>query len=378
MRVTRGQGFDPRLGLLDYSGYERAAATRAQGMQQLSQSIGEAIKGYREERENEKFRDQFAQDLATKIGRKTPEGGIDENAAKELAYYNIDTVALEGLSPAEQFEAISAGLQGRDREELQKAKDVYALQDLEQRNLRSRIEDEQEFKQKQFESAQELQQKLANQEIKHRNELAEKDQEFRLKLVNMANDFEQTKAIDQHERDLAILTQEHENKMAQIQLEETALATLTLDTKDGKKEVSLEEPVDPEVTDEKTELIENNQNFSFLDQEMQDKVAEIKAKPEPTQSDIAVLETIEKELRVIPRRSGTGAAGVIADLPSNMLGLIGDIPAEIMNLRRDRKFRTQFTPEGEIPVVGGSDFFRQMPRYTVQPAKSLYNYLGFK
>lgn len=378
MRVQRKQGFNPALGLLDYSGYERAAAIEAQGMQQLGQNIGEAIKGYREEKENEKFRDQFAQDLASKIGRKTPEGGIDENAAKELAYYNIDTVALDGLSPAEQFEAISAGLQGRDREELKKAKDVYSLQDLEQRNTMSRIKDEQEFRQKQLESTQELQRKLANQEIKNQNELAKRDQDFRLKIVNMANDSEQTKAIDKHERDLAILAQDHENKMAQIELEETALATLTLNTKDGKKEVSPEDPVAPEVTDEKTELIENNQNFSFLDQEMQDKVAEIKAKPEPTQSDIAVLETIEKELRVIPRRSGTGAAGVMADLPSNLLGLVGDIPAEIMNLRRDRKFRTQFTPEGEVPVVGGSDFFRQMPKYTVQPAKSLYNYLGFK
>jgi hypothetical protein len=64
MRVTRGQGFDPRLGLLDYSGYERAAATRAQGMQQLGQSIGEAIKGYKANRDEEKNKRAFADKIA--------------------------------------------------------------------------------------------------------------------------------------------------------------------------------------------------------------------------------------------------------------------------------------------------------------------------
>lgn len=64
MRVTRGQGFDPRLGLLDYSGYERAAATRAQGMQQLGQNIGEAIKGYKANRDEEKNKRAFADKIA--------------------------------------------------------------------------------------------------------------------------------------------------------------------------------------------------------------------------------------------------------------------------------------------------------------------------
>ena len=139
---------------------------------------------------------------------------------------------------------------------------------------------------------------------------------------------------------------------------------------------------DTEAVKTKIEAIENNRNLSFLDDDVQNKVAEITSKSpkEVTEEDLAVLNTIENQLKVIPRKSSTGAMGVIADLPSNMLGLIGDIPAEILNLGRpeDQKYRTQFTPKGEVPVVGGSDFFRQLPRYTVEPAKSLYNYLGFK
>ena len=137
---------------------------------------------------------------------------------------------------------------------------------------------------------------------------------------------------------------------------------------------------DTEAVKAKIETIENNRNLSFLDDDAQNKVTEITSKSpeEVTEEDLVVLNTIENQLKVIPRKSKTGAMGVMADLPSNMLGLIGDIPAEILNLRRERKFRTQFTPEGEVPVVGGSDFFRQLPRYTVEPAKDLYKYLGFK
>jgi hypothetical protein len=64
MRVTRGQGFNPRLGLLDFSGYERAAAVEAQGMQRLGQNIGEAIKGYKANRDEEKNKRAFADKIA--------------------------------------------------------------------------------------------------------------------------------------------------------------------------------------------------------------------------------------------------------------------------------------------------------------------------
>jgi len=64
MRVTRGQGFDPRLGLLDFSGYERAAAVEAEGMKRLGQNIGEAIKGYKANRDEEKNKRAFSDKIA--------------------------------------------------------------------------------------------------------------------------------------------------------------------------------------------------------------------------------------------------------------------------------------------------------------------------
>ena len=138
---------------------------------------------------------------------------------------------------------------------------------------------------------------------------------------------------------------------------------------------------DTEAVKAKIETIENNRNLSFLDDDAQNKVTEISSKPpeQVTEEDLAVLDTIENQLKFIPRKSGTGAMGVIADLPSNMLGLSVDLVSELLNLRRPegKKYSTQFSPDGSIRPLGGSDTFRQLPRYTIEPAKDLYKYLGF-
>jgi len=301
MRVQRRQGFNPLLGLRDYSGYERAAEIERASMEQLGQNIGSAIKGYKEKKDNEKFRRGFAEELIADANRTNADGTTDPSAARKLAFFNVNKGDFGDQNAEQQVETLYEALAGYDKERLQTLRDGFSLKELE------------------------TQQKID--------------------IVRAEGD--------------------------------SLLNAYNLRFGDGdpveEKTIPTGESIEDKITN-----IENNSNLSLLDDEIQNKVNEIKSKDNITKEDVAILDTVEKELKKIPRRSETGAMGVMADLPSNMLGLIGDIPAEIMNLRRDRKFKTQFTPEGEVPVVGGSDFFRQLPRYTAQPAKSLYNYLGFK
>lgn len=302
MRVQRRQGFNPQLGLLDYSGYERAAEIDRQSMASLGQNIGEAVRGYREEKENDKFRRGFAEELISDMNRKNADGTTDPSAARRLAFFNVNAGDFVDQNDEQKVDTLVEALSGYDKDRLQTLRDGFALKEL---------------------------------ETKQKIDIVRAEGDSLLNAHNL---------------------------------------------KYGKDGNTVEEETIPtgESIEDKLTLIENNRNLPLLDDEIKNKVTEIKSKDNITKEDVAILDTVEKELKKIPRRSETGAMGVMADLPSNMLGLIGDIPAEIMNLRRDRKFRTQFTPEGEIPVVGGSDFFRQFPRYTTQPAKSLYNYLGFK
>ena len=63
MRASR-RDIDPRLGLLDFSGYVDAQRIRSQGMQQLGQSIGEALQSYKANRDEEKNKRAFAEKIA--------------------------------------------------------------------------------------------------------------------------------------------------------------------------------------------------------------------------------------------------------------------------------------------------------------------------
>ena len=64
MRTRLGQGIDPRLGVLDYSGYVRAAEIDSASMRRLGQNIGEAIQGYKANRDEEKNKRAFAEKIA--------------------------------------------------------------------------------------------------------------------------------------------------------------------------------------------------------------------------------------------------------------------------------------------------------------------------
>lgn len=124
MRVTRGQGFDPRLGLLDYSGYERAAATRAQGMQQLGQSIGEAIKGYKANRDEEKNKRAFADKIAKGKNSYMLEFlGFEPDDVKDITADEVYNV-IQGMDPKEvqTLDKTFFVLEKKEKAELAKAR----------------------------------------------------------------------------------------------------------------------------------------------------------------------------------------------------------------------------------------------------------------
>ena len=104
MRVTRGQGFDPRLGLLDYSGYERAAAIEAEGTARLGASIGDAIRGFQENKKLDKKVGQLADYFTKGIENKTVSPrffdfvGIDASELKGKSSDVIKSSILEGLN----------------------------------------------------------------------------------------------------------------------------------------------------------------------------------------------------------------------------------------------------------------------------------------
>jgi hypothetical protein len=106
MRVKVGQGFDPKLGLLDFSGYERAATTRAAGNQMLGKAIGQAIQGYKAERDDEKTKRQLAKQIA---------GG---KSSYILDYLGIDKDETKNITADEVYQLI----QDQDAKEIS---DIY-------------------------------------------------------------------------------------------------------------------------------------------------------------------------------------------------------------------------------------------------------------
>jgi CRISPR/Cas system CSM-associated protein Csm2 small subunit len=94
MRVKIGQEFDPRLGLLDFSGYERAATTRAAGNQMLGKAIGQAIQGYKAERDDEQTKRKLSKQIA---------GG---KSSYILDYLGIDKDETKNISADEVYDLI--------------------------------------------------------------------------------------------------------------------------------------------------------------------------------------------------------------------------------------------------------------------------------
>jgi len=124
MRVKIGQGFDPRLGLLDFSGYERAAAIRAQGMQQLGQSIGEAIKGYKANRDEEKNKRAFADKIAKGKNSYMLEFlGFESDDVKDITADEVYGV-IQGMDPKEvqTLDKTFFVLEKKEKAELAKAR----------------------------------------------------------------------------------------------------------------------------------------------------------------------------------------------------------------------------------------------------------------
>ena len=137
MRVKIGQGFDPRLGLLDFSGYERAAAIRAQGMQQLGQNIGEAIRGFKQNKQLDKQVGQLA-DYFTK--------GIENKTISPLFFdfIGIDASELKGKSSDVIKSSILEGLNNYGKRESAELHSLLKLKQLEKSLKKSKIEKREE------------------------------------------------------------------------------------------------------------------------------------------------------------------------------------------------------------------------------------------
>jgi len=101
MRTRLGQGIDPRLGVLDYSGYVRAAEIDAESMRRLGQSIGNAIVGYRSNKKLDKKLDQFTSYL---------DDQAEEGKTGFLNMIGLSDKQVRDLSPEQRQAAIKEGL----------------------------------------------------------------------------------------------------------------------------------------------------------------------------------------------------------------------------------------------------------------------------
>lgn len=138
MRASR-RDIDPRLGLLDFSGYVDAAKIRSQGMQQLGQNIGEAIEGYKTEQENKKFRKSFAEELVADFGRKNADGTMDPSVARKLDFFNVNAGDFGDQNDEQKVETLVEALAGYDKSRLQTLRDGFALSELEHQQKMDQI-----------------------------------------------------------------------------------------------------------------------------------------------------------------------------------------------------------------------------------------------
>ena len=117
MRVQRRQGFNPLLGLRDYSGYERAAEIERASMEQLGQNIGSAIKGYKANKKLDKKVGQLSDYLTKGIKNKTI-------SPEFFDFVGIDASELKGKSTDVINKSISEGLNNYGKKE---SAELYSL-----------------------------------------------------------------------------------------------------------------------------------------------------------------------------------------------------------------------------------------------------------
>ena len=137
MRVTRGQGFDPRLGLLDFSGYERAAAIDADSRARLGQSIGEAIRGFEANKKLDKKVDQLAEYFTKGIKNKTV-------SPRFFDFVGIDASELKGKSSDVIKSSILEGLNNYGKKESAELHSMLKLKELEKSLKKSSLEKKEE------------------------------------------------------------------------------------------------------------------------------------------------------------------------------------------------------------------------------------------
>ena len=137
MRVTRGQGFDPRLGLLDYSGYERAAAIEAEGTARLGESIGDAIRGFQENKKLDKKVGQLADYFTKGIENKTI-------SPRFFDFVGIDASELKGKSSDVIKSSILEGLNNYGKKEAAELHSLLKLKELEKSLKKSSFEKKEE------------------------------------------------------------------------------------------------------------------------------------------------------------------------------------------------------------------------------------------
>lgn len=137
MRVTRGQGFDPRLGLLDFSGYERAAAIEADSRARLGASIGDAIRGFQENKKLDKKVGQLADYFTKGIENKTI-------SPRFFDFVGIDASELKGKSSDVIKESILEGLNNYGKKESAELHSLLKLKELEKSLKKSSFDKKEE------------------------------------------------------------------------------------------------------------------------------------------------------------------------------------------------------------------------------------------
>ena len=137
MRVTRGQGFNPQLGLLDFSGYERAAAIDADSRARLGESIGDAIRGFKENEKLDKKVGQLADYFTKGIENKTI-------SPRFFDFVGIDASELKGKSSDVIKSSILEGLNNYGKKESAELHSLLKLKELEKSLKKSSFEKKEE------------------------------------------------------------------------------------------------------------------------------------------------------------------------------------------------------------------------------------------
>ena len=136
MRASR-RDIDPRLGLLDFSGYVDAQRIRSQGMQQLGQNIGEAIRGFQENKKLDKKVGQLADYFTKGIENKTV-------SPRFFDFIGIDASELKGKSSDVIKSSILEGLNNYGKKESAELHSLLQLKQLEKSLKKSSFEKKEE------------------------------------------------------------------------------------------------------------------------------------------------------------------------------------------------------------------------------------------